>query len=117
MRLAVFEIDFLDFIPSFATVNEYVNIAKRKLDRRNSAVVNGILRTYLREKGKYNPENKFKFRETQLSVKYSFPEWMIQKWINWFGEEETGKLCLTLNERPEFDLRINTLKTEVDEFI
>jgi len=117
MRLAVFEIDFLDFIPSFATVNEYVNIAKRKLDKRNSAVVNGILRTYLREKGKYNPEKKFKFKDTQLSVKYSFPEWMIKKWIGWFGEEETEKLCQTFNERPEFDLRINTSKITVDEFI
>jgi len=117
MRLAVFEIDFLEFIPSFATVNEYVNLSKRKLDKRNSAVVNGILRTYLREKGKYNPEKKFKFKDTQLSVKYSFPEWMIKKWISWFGEEDTEKLCQSFNERPEFDLRINTSKISVGEFI
>jgi 16S rRNA (cytosine967-C5)-methyltransferase len=116
MRLAIFEIDFLDFIPSFATVNEYVNLAKRKLDKRNSAVVNGILRTYLREKGKYNPEKKFKFRETQLSVKYSFPEWMILKWIDWFGETETELLCKSFNERPEFDVRVNTTKIQIEEF-
>lgn len=117
IRLAIYEIDYLDFIPSFATVNEYVNLAKSKLDMRNSSVVNGILRTYLREKGKYNPEKKFKYKETQISVKYSFPEWIIKKWIKWFGEEETEKLCQSFNERPEFDLRINTTKIAIEEFI
>jgi len=117
LRLAVFEIDFLDFVPNFATVNEYVNLAKRKLEKRNSAVVNGILRTYLREKGKYNPEKKFKYKDTQLSVKYSFPEWMIKKWIGWFGEEETENLCQAFNERPEFDLRINSTKISNEDFI
>ena len=78
--------------------------------------MNGILRTYLREKGKYNPEKKFKFRETQLSVKYSFPEWMILKWIDWFGEKETELICQALNERPEFDVRINTSKIEIADF-
>ena len=94
-----------------------MNLDKRKLDKRNSAVVNGILRTYLREKGRYKPEKKFKFRETQLSVKYSFPEWMIKKWMDWFGEEETELLCQSFNERPEFDVRINTTKIAVDEFL
>jgi 16S rRNA (cytosine967-C5)-methyltransferase len=116
IRLAIYEIDYLDFIPSFATVNEYVNLAKSKLDKRNSAVVNGILRTYLREKEKYNPEKKFKYKETQLSVKYSFPEWIIKNWIDLLGDKETEKLCKSLNERPEFDVRINTNKIEVQEF-
>lgn len=117
MRLALFEIDYLDFIPSFATVNEYVSLTKRMLDKRNSSIVNGILRTYLREQGKFKPEKKFKFKETQISVKYSFPEWMIKNWITSFGEEETEKLCRAFNQRPEFDVRINTTKIKTDEFI
>ena len=116
VRLAIYEIDFLDFIPTFATVNEYVNLAKSKLDKRSSAVVNGILRTYLRERGKFNPEKKFKFKETQLSVKYSIPEWMIKSWISLLGENETEALCQSFNMRPNFDLRINITKIKVNEF-
>ncbi len=116
VRLAIYEIDFLDFIPTFATVNEYVNLAKSKLDKRSSAVVNGILRTYLRERGKFNPEKKFKFKKTQLSVKYSIPEWMIESWIELLGEIETEALCQSFNNRPDFDVRINTKKIKVQEF-
>ena len=116
LRLALYEIDFLDFIPQFATVNEYVNLSKVKLEKRDSAVVNGILRTYLREKSKYNPEKKFKFADTQISVKYSFPEWLIKRWFKIFGEDTTRDLCKAFNIRPEFDIRVNLQKISVGEF-
>jgi len=116
LRLALYELDFLDYIPEFATVNEYVNLSKMKLSKREAAVVNGILRTYLREKSKYNPEKKFKFADTQISVKYSFPEWLVKRWFNIFGEDTTRELCKAFNKRPEFDIRINLQKTSVDEF-
>lgn len=116
LRLAIYEIDFLDFVPSFATVNEYVNLAKSKLEKRNVAVVNGILRTYLREKGRYKPEKKFKFKKTQLSVKYSFPEWMIEKFMNVVDETGVEDLCAALNNRPDFDIRINTNKIQITDF-
>lgn len=116
LRLALYEIDFLDFIPNFATVNEYVNLAKTKLGKREVAVVNGILRTYLRERGKYNPEKKFKFVDTQISVKYSFPEWLVKRWIEIWGAEETRQLCESFNSRPDFDIRVNLKNISSDEF-
>lgn len=115
LRLAIYEIDFLDFIPPHATVNEYVNIAKKKLPGTNKNIVNGILRTYLREGRKLNPEKKFKHKETQLSVKYSYPEWLIKRWLNLWDKQFVEDMCVAFNERPEFDIRINQTKTTISE--
>ncbi len=116
LRLGIYEMDNLDHIPPYATINEYVNLAKRLTSKSEGAVVNGVLRTYQRERGKFNPRKKFKFVETQLSVAYSFPEWMIKRWLEMLGADETEKLAAAMNERPLFELRVNRLKSTVEEF-
>lgn len=116
LRLAFYELDFLDYIPPHATVNEYVNIAKKKLPAANVSTVNGILRTYLRE-GKYlKPEKKFKYADTQLAIKYSFPEWLIKRWLGFWGLDFVTALCESFNKRPVFDVRINEQKISEEEF-
>lgn len=117
LRLALYEIDFLDFIPPHATVNEYVNLAKSKLDSRSTSTVNALLRTYLREGMSLDPAKKFKFNDTIISIKYSFPEWLVKRWIKLWGDKETIELCKTFNERPTFDLRINKVRISEENFI
>ena len=116
LRLALYEIDFLDFIPPHATVNEYVNLAKKKLPRANISTVNALLRTYLRE-GKYlKPEKKFKYEETILAIQYSFPEWLIKRWLGIWGTDFVKNMCRVLNERPTFDIRVNEKKISREDF-
>jgi 16S rRNA (cytosine967-C5)-methyltransferase len=116
LRLALYEIDFLDFIPPHATVNEYVNLAKKKLPRPNISTVNAIIRTYLRE-GKYlKPEQKFKYDDTILAICYSFPEWLIKRWLGFWGNEFVTNMCRVFNERPTFDCRINEKKIKKEDF-
>ena len=49
LRLALFEIIYLDSIPEHATVNEYVSLAKKKVNPKQGALVNAILRNYLKD--------------------------------------------------------------------
>ena len=116
LRLALYEIDFLDFIPPHATVNEYVNLAKKKLPRSQVSTVNAIIRTYLREGKSLQPEKKFKYEDTQLSIRYSFPEWMINRWLGIWGKEFVTKMCVAFNKRPHFDIRINENKISINDF-
>jgi len=117
LRLAIYEIDFLKHIPPHATVNEYVKLAKRRLQQQAAPKINGILRNYLREGRGLSPLKKFKYIETQLALEYSFPEWLIKRWLSLWGENETRELCHAFNERPLFDLRINTKKISKQEFL
>ncbi len=51
----------------------------------------------------------------RISMMHSFPETIIQEWIERFGEEETGRLCAASNQPAPIVIRVNTLKTTVEE--
>lgn len=49
-----------------------------------------------------------------MAVRHSFPDWMAERFVQLYGEEETEKLCLSLNEQAPLTIRVNTLKTSPD---
>jgi len=51
----------------------------------------------------------------RLGVEYSFPDWVIQRWIEQLGEPETEALCKAMNLPAPLTLRVNTLKMSVEE--
>ncbi|MDD8018992.1 MAG: hypothetical protein PHP42_11505, partial [Bacteroidota bacterium] len=50
-----------------------------------------------------------------MAVKYSFPEWMINEWIKSYGNENIKDLCSSLNTQGPMTIRVNTIKTTVEE--
>ena len=52
LRLAVYELCYMDKVPAFATINEYVNIVKKSKNSRLSGFVNAILRNIDRSESK-----------------------------------------------------------------
>jgi len=116
LRLALYEVDFLDFIPPHATVNEYVNLAKKELPKSFASTINAIIRTYLREGKGLNPDKKFKYDDTKIAIRYSFPEWLIKRWLGIWEVDFVSKMCNAFNERPIFDIRVNKNKISVEDF-
>lgn len=116
LRLALYEIIFMDAVPAHASLNEYVHLAKKKLGLKTSRMVNGILRSYLRQKEELNPALKISDPLQRISVVYSFPLWMVRRWVQYWGVEETERLCRSLNEPPRFDLQINTTLISTQDF-
>ena len=49
LRLAIYELEFMDKVPAFATINEYVNIVKHSKNSRLSGYINAVLRSIVRE--------------------------------------------------------------------
>ncbi len=116
LRLALYELLFLSAIPEHATLNEYVNLTKKKLNDFQAKLMNGLLRNVTRGKVILDVEQQIKDAVQRLSIQYSFPEWLIKRWIGFWGEEETEALCKSLNEPPDFDVHINTQKISVKKF-
>lgn len=50
-----------------------------------------------------------------LVINYSFPDWLVDLFIDEYGENETKSLCESLNMQAPLNLRVNTLKTTIDE--
>ncbi len=113
LRLGIYQIYFMR-TPDSAAVNESVKLAKRYGHKASSGFVNGVLRSVI--KGRDSLE--YPSGEVQnLSVKYSFPEWMCEKFIAEFSRERAESIMEALNSAPEMIVRVNTLKITREELI
>ncbi|SDK43013.1 16S rRNA (cytosine(967)-C(5))-methyltransferase RsmB [Natronincola ferrireducens] len=116
LRMGIYQILFLDKIPPFAAVNEGVNLSK-KYCKRASGFINGILRNIIRNQGTINmPDRKENLLE-YLSIKYSHPQWMVKRFLSYYSEDFTEELLKVNNETPKLYIRVNTLKTTVEDVI
>ena len=106
MRMSVYQILFLDKVPASAAINEAVKIMHKRKMSNLSGFVNGVLRNIDRNKSEITYPN--------LSVYYSIPEWIITRWMKYYGEMETKAICESLSQRARVCIRINTLKTTKD---
>jgi len=51
----------------------------------------------------------------RMGIQYSFPDWMVERFIQQYGEREAEKICSSLNEQAPLTLRVNTLKASVEQ--
>ncbi|PIC65675.1 16S rRNA (cytosine(967)-C(5))-methyltransferase [Sporosarcina sp. P13] len=115
LRMSVYQIIFLTKIPEHAVVNEAVKIANKRGHKGVSSMVNGILRSILREgvPGLDEIEDPI----TRLSIETSHPEWLIKRWIEQYGMEEATAIAVVNNMPPVTTARINSTKTNRGEVI
>ena len=50
----------------------------------------------------------------RIGIRYSYPRWMVERFFSQYGEAETERLCVSLNEQASLTLRVNTLKATVE---
>lgn len=106
LRMGLYQMIFMDSVPDYAAINETVNLAK-KLCKGRETFVNGVLRGYLKKKDSISmPTDKKDF----LSIKYSFPIWLIDMWTAQYGEAKCEELLRASNERPHLSIRVNLMK-------
>ncbi len=106
LRIALYQLIYLDKIPAHAAINDAVNLTRKAKKTSAKSFVNAILRRFEREPVKL----EFADETEKISVEHSFPRWLIEKWIVQFGIEETEKLAAASNETPELNYRL-TAKT------
>lgn len=114
LRMGFYQLVYMNSVPESAAVNESVNLAKSIRKKSAAGFVNAVLRNFIRDNNKINfPENKLE----HLSIKYSCPLWLVQKWISEYGEENIESLLQSTVAIPETALRVNVLKTSTDELL
>ncbi|MEP6903284.1 MAG: transcription antitermination factor NusB, partial [Actinomycetota bacterium] len=89
LRLGLYQMIFLDKIPAHAAINDSVNLVQMAKKTSAKGFVNAILRRFTRE----NVGLEFKDEVEKLAVETSHPQWLIERWINEFGIEDTAKLA------------------------
>ena len=114
LRLGAYQLLFLDRVPHWAAVSESVELVKEKEGKKAGGLVNAILRNIAREKELLIPDSPEPLE--RLSLKWSFPLWLVKKLRKRF-EEETEALLKALNESPPFTIRANILKTSREDLM
>ena len=108
LRIALYQLNYLDKIPHFSAINESVNLVQRAKKTSAKGFVNAILRRATREK----PEFSFAGEVDRISVETSHPVWLIEKWITEFGNEQAVAIAHANNEIPETAFRVLGQPTE-----
>ncbi|MFA3782508.1 16S rRNA (cytosine(967)-C(5))-methyltransferase RsmB [Melioribacteraceae bacterium 4301-Me] len=115
LRVALYQILFIDKINDIDAINDAVEFV-RKLQGQKSAELTGIiLRNISRNKESIRYPNPEEDIIAYFSAYYSHPSWLVKRWINRFGKEETEKLLVSNNNKPTMTLCVNTIKTNDEE--
>ena len=115
LHLGLYQLRYLDRIPTAAAVSTSVELAKTNGIAKLSGVVNGLLREYLRQAKSRDPLQLPIDPVTRLGVKHSFPDWIVETWLEQLSIEEVDQLLAWFNQSPKIDLRVNTLQTTITE--
>jgi 16S rRNA (cytosine967-C5)-methyltransferase len=115
LHLGLYQLRYLNHIPASAAVDTTVELTKQNGFKGLSGFVNGVLRNYGRQiaPGESPIQWDTIDRITQLAIEQSYPDWMVELWVEQFGWEDAEKLCIWLNQPPHIDLRVNPLKATV----
>jgi 16S rRNA (cytosine967-C5)-methyltransferase len=108
LRLGLYQIVYLQ-VPNHAAVDESVQLAHKVGHKGVAGLVNAVLRRAVRSRDAL-PWPQTGSASFDLSIRYSFPEWMVTRWLKRFSREETEAFCSAQNSAPGTDLRVNSLR-------
>ena len=109
LRVAAYQLLYLDRIPDSAAVNEAVKLIRKQPGHNWGGLVNAILRNLIRQPPPSLPDPMVSPIEA-LALKYACPSWMVERWIQAFGIEHAKVLCQKTLEIPPMTLRTNTIR-------
>ncbi len=101
LRLTVYQVLFMDKVPTSAAVDEAVKIAKHQDGQTTANFVNAILRNFMRSGRSAEVADGPKDWET----KYSMPKLLLDKMVRQFGGKRTGEILESLETPSHVSLR------------
>lgn len=125
LRLSLYQILFHDRIPLYAVVNEGVKLAKEVSGQKGGGFVNAILHRFIENKKNIllllERLLQKELREENftgcLSVNYSHPKWLIERWLKRYGESNTIALLKWNNQISPLEINVNNLLISPHEFL
>ena len=109
LRLGAYQVLFLDRVPDHAAVSEAVDLARKgSKNPRSAGLVNGVLRSLVRQKDSLEPPE-------DPAVRYSHPQWLADLFTRRLGREEAAALMAANNGEPPTCAQVNTTRATVEE--
>ncbi len=122
LEMGLYQILYMDSVPSHAAVSETVALAKKTVNSGAVGFINGVLRSACEHIVKDGSPSlilpdKEKDESSYLSVLYGFPRRLCRLWLRAYGKEKAEQIMLGLNRKAEISIRVNTLKISREDYL
>ena len=107
LRMGIYQVLYMNSIPESAICNEAAKLVKKKKYHQLTGFVNGVLRNVIRSKDNISYPKKENGIVEYLSVKYSMPTWIVEKWIATYGGELTETILKDLLDTRAISIRVD----------
>jgi 16S rRNA (cytosine967-C5)-methyltransferase len=104
LRLGAYQLVALDRVPPHAAVDTSVSLAREEGGPRAGGFVNAVLRR-LGSHSEPAPETTAGPDPATLAARHSHPLWLVERWLDRFGPEETRRLLEWNDRRPRLVLQ------------
>jgi 16S rRNA (cytosine967-C5)-methyltransferase len=121
LRLAAYQLLFLDRIPGRAAVHESVELVKRARKGSAAPFANAVMRKLAsrltaKAAGEQNGVNAVTERGSaaELSQKLAHPRWLVERWVRRFGLDRARQICNYDQQAPAGSIRMTDAGTEAE---
>jgi 16S rRNA (cytosine967-C5)-methyltransferase len=118
LRLAAYQIIFLDRVPQRAAVHESVELVKRARKRSAVPFANAVLRKLTNQTSGNRDAAAIEAATSvvELSERSAHPEWLVKRWVDELGYDAAQQICTHDQRTPETAIHhsLPTLDRELD---
>lgn len=104
LRVGLYQLLEMDRIPPYAAVHATVEVS-RHISGVSTKLVNALLRKAVGLDGASILPDRSQDPIRYLAIRYSFPQWMVRRWVEWWGEAKTEAVLQALQTRPVLYIR------------
>jgi 16S rRNA (cytosine967-C5)-methyltransferase len=107
LRLGAYQVLFLDRVPPRAAIHESVGLVKAAKLKSAAGYVNAVLRRIRRDEVEARLHAAAADPIAELSLRYSHPKWLVERWERRFRRERLIRLLEFNNQTPRVCFRSN----------
>ncbi|MDF2842224.1 MAG: hypothetical protein K0R00_650 [Herbinix sp.] len=115
LRMSVYQLRYMDQVPSSAVCNEAVKLAKKRGFDKLSGFVNGILRNIIRNEANIKFPDKQLDPVKYLEISYSYPQWLVSELLTQYDFAAVEKILAASLTEKELTIRTNLKKVTPQE--
>lgn len=115
LRIALYQIIYLDRVPDFAAINTAVEMGKQYGGKRSAGFLNAVLRKAAKNHTAVTLPDKIKSPARHVSIAFALPLWLAERWVTVYGIDKACALGEQINTVPMITARTNTLKIKRNE--
>jgi 16S rRNA (cytosine967-C5)-methyltransferase len=116
LRMATYQLLFLNRIPFRAAINDSVDLVKRAGKTSAAPFANAVLRKFSDSATFVTDASSDGLTVSEMADAYAHPVWLVQRWAQQFGLEKAAAICRHDQQIPATSIRIddNSVVSELE---